>query len=79
MDEAPQPAGVSRRSFFKGLGVTAVAATAKRAQTLAEELQKVNDEKVRGPDAVPVSLRINGKTENFNLEPRVTLLDALRN
>ncbi len=32
-----------------------------------------------GPGAVPVTLTINGKPANLNLEPRVTLLDALRN
>jgi xanthine dehydrogenase YagT iron-sulfur-binding subunit len=31
-----------------------------------------------GPDAVPVKLRINGKERTVALEPRVTLLDALR-
>ena len=34
---------------------------------------------VAGPGAVPVTLKINGKPYNLNLEPRVTLLDALRN
>ena len=28
---------------------------------------------------MPVDLKVNGKTRNLNLEPRVTLLDALRN
>jgi xanthine dehydrogenase YagT iron-sulfur-binding subunit len=28
---------------------------------------------------VPITLRINGKPYNLNVEPRVTLLDALRN
>jgi xanthine dehydrogenase YagT iron-sulfur-binding subunit len=32
-----------------------------------------------GPGAVPVTLKINGKPVNLNLEPRVTLIDALRN
>jgi len=34
---------------------------------------------VAGPGAVPVTLKINGKPYNLNLEPRVTLIDALRN
>jgi len=33
---------------------------------------------VRGPGAVPVALTINGKRFTADLEPRVTLLDALR-
>ena len=32
-----------------------------------------------GPGQVPVTLSVNGKTLKLNLEPRVTLLDALRN
>lgn len=33
---------------------------------------------VQGPGKVPISLNINGKKYNAQLEPRVTLLDALR-
>jgi xanthine dehydrogenase YagT iron-sulfur-binding subunit len=32
-----------------------------------------------GPDPVPVTLELNGKKVTLPLEPRVTLLDALRN
>ena len=32
-----------------------------------------------GPGAVPVTLRVNGKVHKLKLEPRVTLLEALRN
>jgi xanthine dehydrogenase YagT iron-sulfur-binding subunit len=32
-----------------------------------------------GPGPVPVTLKINGQTKNLTVEPRVTLLDALRN
>lgn len=32
-----------------------------------------------GPDAVPITLRLNGKPTQLTVEPRVTLLDALRN
>ena len=35
--------------------------------------------KVVGPGAVPITLRINGQTKKLTVEPRVTLLDALRN
>jgi aerobic-type carbon monoxide dehydrogenase small subunit (CoxS/CutS family) len=69
----------SRRSFFKGLGATAVATAAQKADALAGEFNKYNTEKIQGPGAIPVELKINGKTESFQIEPRVTLLDALRN
>ncbi len=72
-------AGLSRRDFFKGLGATAVVAATERVEAVAQELQKANAEKVVGPGTVPITLRINGAEERFDLEPRVTLLDALRN
>ncbi len=69
----------SRRAFFKGLGTTAVAAAARQAQGVAAELEKANAERVSGPEAVPVTLQVNGQALKLQLEPRVTLLDALRN
>ncbi len=35
--------------------------------------------KLVGPGEVPVTLRVNGQSRQLSLEPRVTLLDALRN
>jgi len=55
-----------------------VATATSQAESVASELQKFNAEKLHGPDAVPVTLSINGKKQSFQLEPRVTLLDALR-
>jgi len=78
----PEAAGAgsfSRRTFLKGLGTTAVAAVAAQTAAVAQELEKVNAEKVVGPGAVPVALKVNGKILKLQLEPRVTLLDALRN
>ena len=69
----------SRRTFLKSLGTVAVSAAAAQAQSVAAELEKVNSEKIVGPDAVPVTLSVNGQTLKLQLEPRVTLLDALRN
>jgi xanthine dehydrogenase YagT iron-sulfur-binding subunit len=78
----PEAAGAgtfSRRAFLKGLGTTAVAAAAAQTTALAAELEKANAEKVIGPGAVPVTLKVNGRKLKLQLEPRVTLLDALRN
>ena len=69
----------SRRTFLKSLGTVAVTAAASRAQSVAAELEKVNGEKAVGPGPVPVTLRVNGRPLKLQLEPRVTLLDALRN
>jgi xanthine dehydrogenase YagT iron-sulfur-binding subunit len=73
-----QSAGVSRRGFLKGIGLgTAATGLISAATPLAEAATKEGN--VRGPGEVPVTLKINGKNRDLNLEPRVTLLDALRN
>jgi len=72
------PHGFSRRSFLKGLGTSAVSAAAFGAESAASALADANAEKVRGPGAVPVTLTVNGETMTFRLEPRTTLLEALR-
>lgn len=69
----------SRRNFFKSVGTVAVGAAAASAQTVAAELEKANAEKIIGPGPVPVTLNINGAGLELQIEPRVTLLDALRN
>jgi xanthine dehydrogenase YagT iron-sulfur-binding subunit len=74
---------ISRRAFLKsavatGAGavvttlthvVPASAEQAPAAAGIAEQL---------GPGAVPIELRINGETRRLTVEPRVTLLRALR-
>ena len=69
----------SRRTFFKSVGTAAVTAAAASTQSVAAELEKVNAEKVIGPGPVAVALNVNGAVLRLQLEPRVTLLDALRN
>jgi len=69
---------VTRRNFLKGLGTTAVTAAVLRAETVAAELQKANGEQLLGPEAAPITLSINGERKALSLEPRVTLLEALR-
>lgn len=77
--DSPPSFSFSRRNFLKTLGTTAAASAASRANAVAAELERINNEKVLGPGAVPVSLRINGQSLKLSLEPRTTLLDALRN
>ena len=71
-------AGVSRRAFLKGLGTTAVSAAALGAGNVAKGLAQANAEQVLGPGPVAFSLKVNGEQKSFLLEPRTTLLDALR-
>ena len=70
---------VSRRSFLKSFGTTAAAAATAQVEVVAPELQKANAEQTYGPGAVPITLKVNGKPLKLEVEPRVTLLDALRN
>jgi xanthine dehydrogenase YagT iron-sulfur-binding subunit len=63
---------VSRRDFFKTVGVAA---------TVASGSAKVSAQ--QGPDAigpgdVAITLTINGQRHQLRVEPRVTLLDAMR-
>jgi xanthine dehydrogenase YagT iron-sulfur-binding subunit len=73
---------ISRRSFLKGLGTVVVATAAVPVGAVAagtEEIAKLGGDQTLGPGQVPVTLNVNGKALKLNLEPRVTLLDALRN
>ena len=70
--------GFSRRGFMRGAGLgTGILGTGMLEKTA--DAAPTADGKSVGPGAVPVTLKINGKTQTVNLEPRVTLLDALRN
>ena len=66
----------SRRGFLKGVGIGGgVLSTG----LLEPEAEAASTAKVEGPNAVPVTLNINGKPHRLSLEPRTTLCDALRN
>jgi xanthine dehydrogenase YagT iron-sulfur-binding subunit len=65
----------SRREFLKISGMAASVPLVVGPTVIKVEGQEVA---VHGPGAVPVKLSVNGKTFNADLEPRVTLLDALR-
>jgi aerobic-type carbon monoxide dehydrogenase small subunit (CoxS/CutS family) len=69
---------VSRRSFLKSFGTTAAVAATAQVEAVAQELAKANAEKTYGPEAVPITLNVNGKSLKLQVEPRVTLLEALR-
>jgi xanthine dehydrogenase YagT iron-sulfur-binding subunit len=71
------PMTVSRREFLKGAGVSGLASAVTAAGVAETEAQ--TGPRVLGPGDVPVSLMVNGKRLELKIEPRVTLLDALRN
>ena len=68
---------VSRRDFLKSAGVGGLA-TAVSAAAVHETEAQTGPAAV-GPGEVPVTLLVNGKRVDLRIEPRVTLLDALRN
>ena len=65
----------TRRSFLGGLGVGG-AAILETTETVAAPVPA--DAGAGGSQAVPLVLKVNGQTHRVRLEPRVTLLDALR-
>ena len=77
-ENTPNSSGVSRRGFLKGIGLsTAATGVINTVRPVAEAAAA--DPNLKGPGEMPVTLKINGKSQRLNLEPRVTLLDALRN
>lgn len=76
------PGGVSRRGFLTGTGAAAAAAatvTAELVPSLAPAAQPPGAAPAMGPAPVLLQLTVNGQRVSTNVEPRVTLLDALRN
>jgi len=76
MDSTPRK-GFSRRGFMQGVGLGS-AAGAGLLESEADA-QPAAGAKPVGPGEVPITLQINGKPVKLSVEPRVTLLDALRN
>ena len=66
----------SRRDFFKTLGVGAVASAS--VSLTADEAAARQAPIGVGPGEVPITLTINGRRHQLQVEPRVTLLDAIR-
>lgn len=71
--------GFSRRDFLKGSGAAVAAtamATATHESSAAEDQEQSN---VVPAKPVDVTLNVNGQDHQLTVEPRVTLMDALRN
>ncbi len=75
MAEAPPDAGgrFSRRTFLKTAGVGAAATGLVGLDARPARVPVV------GPDAAPLELMVNGELRKLSVEPRTTLLRALRN
>jgi xanthine dehydrogenase YagT iron-sulfur-binding subunit len=76
----PIKPGFTRRSFLARIGATGIAASAApliRAVPV-DEVQTPSPTPPVSSQAVPMVLKVNGQEHQLRLEPRVTLLDALR-
>jgi len=69
--------GLHRREFLQQAagGLTAAAGANAASRLHGEEDKKERDDR---PALVPLTLQVNGKQHELKLEPRVSLLDALR-
>lgn len=69
--------GVSRRNFLKGTGVALTIPIVAKSEKIVKA--GGTDVQVLGPGKVNITLNINGANKNASVEPRVTLLDTMRN
>src|SRR5690242_4623030 len=76
----PERPAVSRRSFLKTVGASGVAASVVDGFAGRPQAQESGGAPAAlGPGPVPITLDVNGERLVLRLEPRTTLLDALRN
>ena len=73
--EKPEQIDRSRRQFLKTAGVAPLVAGVAGAAVAEAQTGAA----IVGPGTVPVQLTVNGRRLNLNVEPRMTLLNALRN
>ena len=71
--------GLSRRQFLKGSGAAAATALSTQLPALGEQADSKDAVVGMGPGAVEIQLNVDGAKMTTKVEPRVTLLDALRN
>ena len=80
MKEKREKSGISRRTFIKGVGGGLAGTVAVSSTLAASRAEQVGPQgsKVLGPGKVSIALTVNGKKHVLDVEPRTTLLDALR-
>ena len=70
---------VSRRNFFRGVSAAAIAGAIAKVTAAAQSVDSLDGQKPVGPEPVKLVLQVNGSRHQVEVEPRVTLLDVLRN
>src|SRR5262245_18981641 len=83
-DPKENQGGVSRRAFLQGSSVAAAATALGTAPGMTPTAQAAGGAgggavPGMGPAALKLTLQVNGQKMTTSIEPRVTLLDALRN
>ena len=73
--EKPESINRSRRQFLKATGVAPLAASVAGAAIAEAQTGPA----IVGPGEVPIELMVNGKRVALCIEPRTTLLNAIRN
>jgi xanthine dehydrogenase YagT iron-sulfur-binding subunit len=69
----------TRRKFLSRLGTAGLLATAGPVTTAFGQLPvKESPPSSESKDAIPVTLKVNGKKHDLRIDPRTTLLDCLR-
>lgn len=75
---AAEPGGVSRRGFLKGVGGGLLGGTTVTTGLLGEQVSAA----ISGPETISgahaIQLQVNGQRHQITVEPRTTLLEALR-
>ena len=81
-DDAQKPSGISRRGFLRGVGVVGAGAVIidhpllRGAETTTQPAAEHPSNIVSGQTTI--NLTVNGKDRSVTIEPRVSLLNALR-
>jgi xanthine dehydrogenase YagT iron-sulfur-binding subunit len=70
---------ITRRNFLQGVGASAIAGALAKAAVAAQSVESLDDQRPVGPEPVKLVLQVNGRRQEVEVEPRVTLLDVLRN
>jgi len=73
-DNSKKPSGLTRRKFLRAVGL---GGTALAPDVVAPEAE-MSGAALVGPGAVPIRLKVNGAEHTLEVEPRLTLLDVLR-